>query len=287
MQGTIKTRRIKGDMKKVLVGLAVLLLLGVGVAVGWYLVGQRQMLGKKAAVVGGTAQIRLSPEAQSTQVGSSFPVNILFSTGSTAISAVTIQLDYDYTGAEPSLGVSNIAFDPELLATGEWSVPIKTFTAANGHARVRLAAINTSLNGFTSVSEILLVTLTFSANSAGTINVTFDPTESKTTTKADGSDVLLIPASTGTYTATAVPTPTLVPTPTGTLPTPIVPTATIAPGETPFPQPQNSGGGQVSSQGGGGELPVTGVAEWTILGIVGGMILLVGGAGLLVVKGGT
>lgn len=273
-------------MKKVLVGLAVFLLLGAGLAVGWYLVGQRQMFGKKAAVVGGTAQIRLSPETQSTQVGSSFPVNILFSTGPTAISAVTIQLDYDYTGVEPPLGVSNIALDPELLATGEWSVPIKTFTATGGHARVRIAAINTSLNGFISGSEIHLATLTLLANSAGTINVTFDSTESKVTTKASGADVLLIPTSTGTYSAVAVPTATPGPT---AVPT-VGPTPTPEPGETPFPQPQNSGGsggsggGEVQNQS-VGELPKTGAAEWMGWGVVAGMVLLIMGVGLLTRRG--
>src|SRR3989344_7459016 len=98
-------------MKRALMGLVVLLLLVGGVAAGWYLVGQKQLFGKKAAVSGGTAQIRLSPETNSAQAGSSFPVSILFLTGSTPISAITVQLDYDYTGSQPPLSVSNIALD--------------------------------------------------------------------------------------------------------------------------------------------------------------------------------
>jgi len=266
-------------MRKILIGLASLLLLGAGLGVGWYLVGQKQMLGGKAAVSGGTAQIRLSPETVSTEAGSSIPVNVLLSTGSTAISAVTVQLDYDYTGTEPPLAVSSMALNASLLGTGEWSVPIKTYTAADGHARIRIAAINTSMNGYVSGLEVQLATITFAANSGGTINVTFDPSESKVTAKASGSDVLLIPASTGTYTvaAEAGVTPAAEPTVAqvaGPSTTP-VPTAVPA-AASPTPTTGPVGGGS------NGSLPESGAIESTLILIALGVVLTGAGAWMLV-----
>lgn len=220
--------------KKFLIGLVLIILLAALLA-GLYLIRQQQLVGKKAAIPTGTATIKLSPETKTVAPGTTFPVQILFTTGGQPISAVTVDLSYPYTGSAPPIIVSNLQLNASLLATGEWSVPIKNFPSENGLARIRLAAANTSLGGYSSTTETLLATIIFQGNSPGTITVTFNPTESKITMKATGQDNLLIPASTGIYTVQGVsasPTPTtgVVPSPTPTQRPAGSPTPTTPPG---------------------------------------------------------
>ncbi len=200
--------------KKLLIAVIVLLLVA-GLAAGILLVSQPQILPKKASTPTGTATIRLNPETKTVAAGTTFPVQMSFTTGGQPISAVTVQLDYPYTGTEPPIAVSSIQLNAALLATGEWSLPIHTVTTQNGHARIRIAAVNTSLAGFTATTESVLGTIVFQGNQTGTINVAFDATESKITNKGSGQDVLLTPASTGTYTVTGG-TGGTTPAPTGT-----------------------------------------------------------------------
>lgn len=201
--------------KKFLIGLVLIVLLAALFA-GLYLIRQQQLVGKKAAVPTGTATISLNPETKTVAPGTTFPVQIAFTTGGLPISAVTVDLSYPYTGTEPPITVTNVQLNASLLATGEWSVPFKSFPAENGVQKVKIAAVNTSLGGYTSTADTVLGTITFQGNSPGTITVTFNPTESKITVKSTGQDNLLTPASTGVYTVQAVtasPTPT-----TGVLP---------------------------------------------------------------------
>lgn len=223
-------------MRKILIGLAVLLLLVAGLAVGWYLVGQKQLFGKKAAVQGGTAQVRLVPGANTIGVGGTFGVEVRFTPGPEPISAITVQMDYTYQGSQPPLTVTSVDANPVLLGTGEWSVPIKSVTNSGGLARVRIAAINTSLSGFSSADEVTLATLNFRGDVPGTINVTFDAVESKVTLKSTAADTLLIPTSVGIYTVTGEPPATPTPTGVGVTPT-VVPSPTVGPSPTTGPTP--------------------------------------------------
>lgn len=201
--------------KKFLIGLVLILLLAALLA-GLYLIRQQQLVGKKAAIPTGTATISLNPETKTVAPGTSFPVQIAFTTAGLPISAVTVDLSYPYTGTEPPITVTNVQLNASLLATGEWSVPFKSFPAENGVQKIKIAAVNTSLGGYTATTETVLGSIIFQGNSPGTITVTFNATESKITVKSTGQDNLLTPASTGVYTVQGVsasPTPT-----TGVLP---------------------------------------------------------------------
>src|SRR3989338_3439602 len=134
--------------KKFLIGLVLIVLLAALLA-GLYLIRQQQLVGKKAAVPTGTATISLNPETKTVAPGTSFPVQIGFTTGGLPISAVTVDLSYPYSGTEPPITVTNVQLNASLLATGEWSVPFKSFPAENGVQKIKIAAVNTSLGGFT------------------------------------------------------------------------------------------------------------------------------------------
>lgn len=220
-----------------------LLLGGLGAAI--LVVGQKQLPAKRAATSTGTAQVRLNPEtATVTSSGATFQVQVPFTTGGSPISAVTIQLDFAYTGAEPPFEVSSVTPDATLLQTGSWSFPIKSFSATGGTGQIKIAAINTSTTGFNAPGETMLATLTFKAtNTPGTANVTFDSTQSKVTRKDTGADTLLIPTSTGTYIFSSGSNPTATPTPAGgdSEPTPTPTTGGTNPTSTPTPTPTTGG----------------------------------------------
>lgn len=262
------------------------------------LVGQKQLFRKKAAVQGGTAQVRLVPESKTVGVGGTFGVEVRFTPGAEPVSAITVQLNYTYPGSQPPLSVASIVANPQLLGTGYWSMPIKTVTTSGGLVRVRIAAINTSLSGFSSANEEMLATINFRGDVPGTINVTFDAVESKVTLKSTATDTLLIPTSVGTYTVTGespasptptgapspTPTPTPHPTPTSTpgptpTPTPTpAPTPTPTPTSIPTPTPTSTPILPTPTPGAISQLPQAGVVETTlsVLGI--GMVLIIMGA---------
>ena len=197
-----------------------------------FLVGRRQLIIPRAATTTGTALTHLDLESKTiTTAGDTFQVNVPFTTGGNPISAVTIELNYSYTGAEPPFTVTTITPNSALTQTGEWSFPIKSFTMSGGAAQIKIAAINTSIAGFSAADETILATVTFKAtNTPGTISVTFNPTSSKITLKATGSDNLLIPTSSGTYVFQSSGSPS--PTPT-----------TAAADPTPTPTTGDGGGG--------------------------------------------
>jgi len=211
-----------------------------GLTVGLYLVGQKQLVEKKASVSGGSVQVKLVPGAQTVGAGEELPVSVNLVPGPDPISAVTLELGYDYPESlGPPLSVVAVDMNSVLLGTGEWSMPIKSFSTANGKVVVRMALVNTSLTGYSAASEFSLATIRFQANFPGTIAVTFNAAESKVFNK-QGVDVLADPTGTGTYSVALVPTATLTPTLIPPSPTPTgtpTPTVTSAPTATRTPTP--------------------------------------------------
>ena len=216
------------NFKKIAAGLIVL----GGMVVGLYLVGQRQLIGKKASVPIGSVQVKLAPGSQTVGIGEVLPVNVNLVPGPAPVSAVTLELDYDYPiSSGPPLSVTSVDMNSVLLGSGEWSMPIKSFSAANGKAVIKMALINSSLTGYLASSEVTLATIRFQANFPGSISLTFNAVESKVFTK-QGVDVLTDPTGVvGTYTVALVPTATLTPTNTPTR----TPTPTPTPSSTPTP----------------------------------------------------
>ncbi|MFH1841129.1 MAG: fibronectin type III domain-containing protein [Candidatus Shapirobacteria bacterium] len=194
-------------MKFIKLGLLLLLLISLPLAVA--LVKQRQEIRKQAAVSGGAGSVRLDPAAVTKYPGDFFDVAIKFKTGDTeptavAIQNLTLKITYPYTGATPELDIvgsdgsplNQITPNPGLVASGDWSVPIKNVTRANGLVTVEIAAINTSFTGYKSASEVTLTTLRFKANRAAAVTLSLDPTESIMMTKtAPLTDVLKTPVN--------------------------------------------------------------------------------------------
>lgn len=220
----------------VLIGLA-------GIGVGVYLVQQQQDIRDEAAVPGGISEVFVTPSTKTAQAGDTFPVDISFSTGGETISAIAIQLQYSYTGAQPPVEVTDIAVNSDLTSTSEWSFPVKKIEDLGGQIQIRIAAINLSTTGYSSSTDTKVATLNLKANAPGTITMEFDPQESKITQKTTAEDILLIPVSTGVYTVNGevggpadTPTPTVTGTSSGASPT-ATPQAGSSTSPTPTPSP--------------------------------------------------
>ncbi|OGV94198.1 hypothetical protein A3A66_04295 [Microgenomates group bacterium RIFCSPLOWO2_01_FULL_46_13] len=226
----------------------ILLILGILVAItgliaGVVLVGRQQLLPKKAAVIGGVADVWLTPTTQTAEIGGSdFTVDLMMNTEGVPVSTIQVVLEYSYDGDlnRPPLEMLLPIQTNPLFQGGGWSIPIKNYTYQNGTARLEIAILNTTISGFSSTEDTLLASLTFTANSAGTIEVNVIPEESRISQKSTNEDILGIPSNpVGTYTAGAgggaTPTPTATPTIEPT-PTPGV-TPTPTPGVTPSPTP--------------------------------------------------
>jgi len=249
--------------KKIIIAITALLVLIAGLAAALILVRQRQEVEKEAAVPTGVVKMFLTPETKSVEVGQEFSVDILLNTQNQIISAMTIQLDYPYSGEKPPISAKAIDINSNLVISDDWNFPIKTITEQGGKGQIRIAGFNKSELGYKTTGEEKVATITFKANSAGSINVSFNATESKVTSKSTTpQDVLLVPSSTGTYTAsgeTDSPSPTAEqnssPTPTTTLTPTVQATATASATAAP--------------------IPVTGASSTTILGIATGSLLLV------------
>lgn len=280
------------NKRHVFIAVGVFALLLVGLGAGLYLVGQRQLIIPRAATPNGTATVRLSLESKTAAAtGEEFPVDILFTTGGNPVSAVSIELTYPFSGTEPPFTVPTIVPSTVLLQSGDWSFPIKSFAASGGVAKVRIAAINTSMAGFSADGETALATLTFRASGTpGTATVNFGAVQSKVTRKDTGADNLLIPTSSGTYVLQGSAAPTTAPTQ--------VPeaTATQVPDDggddgdggatnTPTPRPTTVPRSSSGTSGGTTPQPAMpisgGIAPTGVLLVVGISLLLLGGASLL------
>lgn len=240
--------KTKKKVGLIIVSTITLLVLVVGLAAGLALVGKTQIFRQKAAVSGGVAKIYLSPEEKTISQGDTFSVKIYFDTSTNAISAMTVQLSYNYSGSEPPISVTEVTLNQSLPVEAMWDFPVKSFSSNSGQTLIKIAGFSGSIDGYQSSGQVELATINFKGNSPGTINVTFDQSQSIMTKKSDGVDILLIPQSTGTYTVGGN-NPTSTPTPT---PTPTSSTVVI---EQPVPQ--------------------TGIPAQTLLGLGSGLILII------------
>lgn len=229
---------------KALIILVLLLVMGLGTAIGLYLIRNQQLLQKSASVPGGPATVSISPSTMTLNQDDTFTATVSFNPGGVVTQAVALRLEYTYDASlsQPPITATAVTPDPTLAADSQWTFTANSYEYQNGTADIYIAAFNTSVAGFNSNSETSLATITFKANSPGTINVTFNPTDSVITSKATAEDILLTPQSSGTYTVNSTgnnPTPTLTPTPTGIITTSPSPTPTGT-GAQPTPTPTTS-----------------------------------------------
>lgn len=257
--------------KKIIVALVIILVAIAGFVAGLILLRERQELREEAAVPGGQAKVSIEPTSGNYKVGDSIQASVSFNTANIAISGVAVRLIYPFGGATPEVTVSSIDINPTILSSGDWTCPTKSSSEQGSNVIIDIACANTSSAGFTSAADTLLANITLNVErqpSTETLAVRFDNQLSIITQKTTGEDILLIPASSGSYTigTTTVGSPTPTKKLTGTITaTPKVtkaPTGVASPSATPTK---------------GGQLPDAGVSYPTIIGVGLGVLILVGG----------
>ncbi len=227
-------------MKKIIISVVAVIFVIAAIAATVFLVRQRQDIRKQASVPGGQATVSVSPATETHPVGESFPVTIKFNSAGIFVATIATRLQYSNTTAS-QVAASNIQISDALL-TGDWMCPVKTVTTEGDMVNIDIACANTSPTGFSSSADTDLATFNLVANQTPATNpvvLSFDPTQSKIKTKADGQDILLIPTSTGSYTISGGASPSPTPTPPGGSPTP-TPTPGVDSSPTPTPTPSGS-----------------------------------------------
>jgi hypothetical protein len=274
MENTTVVEKPKSKTNKYLLAIAVVVVLILGLVAAIFLAQRNQNIKERASTPTGIAKVRLSPTTKTIEVGDEFESVIYFDTGGRAISAITVQLSYTYTGNEPPISTDDlIEIDSSLVLDSSWNFPIKTVTSQNGTTIIKIGGYNNSDSGFTSTGEQSLATLTFKGESSGSINVTFDSSVSKIAQKQGSQDILLTPASSGVYTvsgstttATATATSTSSATPSGT--------ASTTPTSTSTTNGTGTSGSTITPQ----PVPQSGISLPSTLGIILGTMLVIGAA---------
>lgn len=268
-------------LKKVLIIIISFIWLGAGLAAGIWLVREKQLLGKKASVPGGTATVRFDPATAAKNSGEVLAVQIPFDTAGAAISGITVKINLTDGGGAIPFRVIGVQPNSVLAADG-LDYRVATFTDLS----VDIYAVTLEEGGFTPSGEVSLATVSLMAQAAGTTTASFDPVRSMITQAGPGGDILLTPLSTGTYTVSGeeLPTPTNTPMPTLTpTPTPTLPGGGVEPTSTPTitPTPRPIG---LTSPAPQPTLPVAGSAAQTAAVLLLGLVFLIGGSVYLVGK---
>lgn len=249
---------MSGKTGKIILSIVGLIFLVAGAGVGVYLVQQQQLLQKKAVVPGGTADILLSPQSQSANVGDTIPVDIRVNSNNIAVSTLNVRLMF------PNDDVLNypvsIIPNQTLINDHQWRFDTNSYESG-GNIIIDISAFNTSIEGYTANGDVTYATIQLVGKGNGTASLQFDPGNTLLLEKSTGNDILddNQPAGlpTGTYsigggtlpTNTPIPQPTSPPAATNTpIPgqptnTPVPPTNTPEPTATTAPgQPTNTPG---------------------------------------------
>jgi hypothetical protein len=210
----ITTAKKKTKVKSVIIPTILgLLVLTAGVAAGLILVRQNQNIQEKAATGGGVATVRIDPTTTSVSTGQSFTAKVWLNSGGRALSAADVFLNYTFSGTSPFLEVTDVTENPQLTAVN-WTFPVKRAVISGSSVQIEISASTLAGGGYVTPGEILLATITFQGDAAGSATLSFDSAQSKVTEKSTGADILLTPTATANYavTAAATPTPTVSPT---------------------------------------------------------------------------
>lgn len=268
--------------KKIIVALLIIAVAVGGFVAGLFLLNERQELREEAAVPGGVAEVSISPETDSLEIGDSVTTSVYFNPANIAVSGVAVRLTYPFTGIAPEVTVSDISINSSLLSTGDWTCPTQNSIQQGGNVVVDIACANTSAAGFTANTNTLLANVTLKVDRPPEVSpliVRFDPALSVITKKSDNSDILLIPVSTGSYEIAGAgvvePTPTEA---VGISPTSVVsPTPTTVVTTAPTATPTSAIGITVTPTAtGAGELPEAGISLPTIMSAGLGILMMIG-----------
>ena len=208
-----------------------------GFVAGLLLIQEQQEIRERAAVPDGDATASVMPTSGNFDVGDSFPVSVYFNTGGIPINGIEVELFYQYSGASPEVVASNIEINPTLLATGNWTCPVRDISASGGRVSIQVACANIAADGFSSTTDTLLATFDLTITRQPQVDpvvVRFDPAKSVITAQATGQDILLIPQSQGSFSvAESGPVPTVTLTPEVPTPTTAPAAATVTPAVSP------------------------------------------------------
>jgi len=264
--------------KKIVAALVIILVAVGGFVAGLILLQQDQDFEQKAAVPGGQATVSVEPATGNFDVDQTISPKIYFDTANISISGIAIRLSYPYSGSTPEVSVSGIDINQTLLSSGDWTCPTKNSSLQGGNVVIDIACANVSASGYATSGKTLLADINLKVNrtpQSNPLTLRFDPSLSIITQKSNNQDILLIPASTGSYTIAGGNVATLTPTPTSKVsgtPTPTSKvTATLTPTTKLSPTPTSS-----VSKGGVEELPDAGVSMPTILGVGMGVFAVIG-----------
>ncbi len=250
---------MKTRSKVVLSVLGLLVLFG-GLGAGLLLVRQNQDIARKAAP---STAISINPQSQSLKPGDSFTFSVNMNTGTNAVTAFDIRLNFD-----PAV----IQVASLTLGSGLNGFSAFTNTFDNTAGTIAYAAFNvdTSKAAIGSDIEVLKVNATIKPDAVSGSNITFDPATAASATQ-EGQNVItsMVPGTVSVQGASAAPTlsPTTQPTTRATAtatasatvrPTSSAPAATLKPSQTAMP------------------LPETGTSWTTYLGIIIGAVAIVG-----------
>lgn len=272
--------------KKIVVALLIILVAVGGFVSGLMLLRDRQELREEAAVPGGTATVTIEPATGSFNVGDNFTSTIYFNPANVAISGVAVRLKYPYSGSSPAVVAETITINSALLSSGEWTCPIKNASQEASEVLIDISCVNQSQSGFVSNQQVKLADINFSVNSEPSVSpltMRFDNAESIITRKSDGSDILLIPSSTGSYSIggtsqqqpTSTPATTTV-TPTTAQTTSPTPTARLTASPSPTGTLTATASPTLATTKGGDQLPDAGIGLPTMMGAGFGLLILLG-----------
>lgn len=263
--------------KKIIVAFLIIAVAIGGFVAGLVLLRQRQDLREEASVPGGQAQVSITPETGTYNVGDTIETSVFFNPANISISGVAVKILYPFTGATPEISVQNITISSTLLSSGDWSCPTQETQQEGSNIIINIACGNISASGFTSNSNVLLANVTLQVNrelQTSPLVVRFDPADSVITRKSDNQDILLIPTSTGSYTVGTTTQPTTVPSVTPTRSPSLTPTPTRVPTATATPRVTATG--SATNTPTTAQLPDAGISYPTILGIGVGVLIIVG-----------
>lgn len=170
------------------------MLAAIGAVVSLILLREPQDVRQKAAVEGGTAQVKLTPSTATLQPGGSTTATVSFTTEGTLIQTIQVRLNYSFVGGTKPLTISNLIIEPTLEASGRLNCGVKTVTDTTDPATVDVGC--TTVAGYSNESFTDLFSFTITAGSNGTdapVPITFNT--SGTIIGYAGEDIAAIPTS--------------------------------------------------------------------------------------------
>lgn len=260
------------SVKKVLAALLIIIVAIGGFVTGLYLLRERQDVGEQAAVPGGDAVVSFSPDTGNFSVGDTITTGVYFNTAGIPVSGVAIRIMYPFDGLTPAISVASITMNSTLLSTGDWTCPVQDSVQEGSNVVIEIACANNTASGYVANQDTMLAELALRIERApetSPLTVRFDPAESVITRRSDNEDILLIPASTGTYYIEGVAGITETPVPTGV-------TSTLAPTRTSTLTPTRTATGTATPTT--AALPDAGVGTPTIFGVGLGVVVIVAAA---------